>query len=117
MKERDALDFWREFSASSRWEDVWKPRTESLSGDDIVARWCYMDWLRGVHDRRLKVKWDHAYIEVLIRPDWLGDVVTFDSDSDDSNISSEGSETSETREKLAVAHQEFTELHKYCQRD
>ena len=37
--------------------------------------------------------------------------VTFDSDSDDSNISSEGSETSETREKLAVAHQEFTELH------
>lgn len=74
------------------------------------------------------MKWDHVYkdlfrfrngpfgfeiIEILIRPDWLGDVVTFDSDSDESNISSEGSETSETREKLAVAHQEFTELHKY----
>lgn len=91
-----------------------------------------MDWLRGVHDRRLKVKWDHVYkdlfrfrngpfgfeiIEILIRPDLLSDVVTFDSDSDDSNISSEGSETSETREKLAVAHQKFTELHKYWQRD
>ncbi len=75
------------------------------------------------------MKWVHFYkdlfrfrngpfgfeiIEILIRPDWLGDVVTFDSDSDDSNISSEGSET---REKLAVAHQEFTELHKYWQRD
>lgn len=72
------------------------------------------------------MKWVHFYkdlfrfrngpfgfeiIEILIRPDWLGDVVTFDSDSDDSNISSEGSET---REKLAVAH---TELHKYWQRD
>lgn len=130
MKERDALDFWQEFSASSRWEDVWKPWTESLSGDDIEARWCYMNWLRDIHDRRLKFKWDHIYkdffrfrngpfgfeiIEILIRPDWLG-VVTFDSDSDHSSSSSnssssEGRETSETREKLAVAHQEFAELH------
>lgn len=56
-------------------------------------------------------------IEILIRIDWLG--VTLDSDSDNSSSSSsegtegtEISETGETREKLAVAHQEFAELHK-----
>lgn len=130
MKERDALDFWREFSASSLWEEVWKPWTESLSGDDIGARWWYMNWLRGTDDKRLKFKWDHIYkdmfsfrngpfgfeiVEILIRPDWLG--LSLNSDSDDSNSSegseaSEASEASETREKLAVAHQELAELHK-----
>lgn len=51
-----------------------------------------------------RFSWDHIYkdlfsfrngpfgfeiIEMLIRPHWLG-IVTFDSDSDDSNSSSEG---------------------------
>lgn len=126
MRERDALDFWRDFSASGRWEEVWKPWTESLSGDDIGARWWYMNWLRGIHDKRLKVKWDDIYkdmfrfrngpfgfeiIEILIRPDWLG--ATLDSDSDSSSSEgSEGREISETREKVEVAHKEFAELHK-----
>lgn len=126
MKERDALDFWREFSVSSQWEEVWKPWTEALSGDDIGARWWYMKWLRGVHDKRLKVKWDDIYkdifrfrngpfgfeiIEILNRPDWLGDTLDSDSDSSSSEGSEEG-ETGETREKLEVVHEEFAELHK-----
>lgn len=63
-----------------------------------------MNWLRGIHDKRLKAKWDDVYkdmfrfrngpfgfeiTEILIRPDWLG--VRLDSDSDsgpDSNSSS-----------------------------
>lgn len=91
-----------------------------------------MNWLGGIHDRRLKLKWDHVYknmfrfrngpfgfeiIEILIRTVELG--VTLDSDTDKSNSSSsegtegtEISETGETREKLAVTHQEFAELHK-----
>lgn len=139
MNERDALDFWRQFSASSQWREVWKPWTESLNGDDIGARWWYMNWLRGIHDKRLKAKWDDVYkdmfrfrngpfgfeiIEILIRPDWLGVRLDSDSDSDpDSNsssISSSNTErnekesvanaTSGTRERLAVAHQELTAL-------
>lgn len=72
----------------------------------------------------LRLSWDHIFkdffsfrngpfgfeiIEILISSDWLG-VVTFDSDSDYSNCVSEVIERSETKEKLAVAHQEFAEL-------
>lgn len=133
MTERDALDFWREFSASSQWREVWKPWTESLSGDDIGARWWYMNWLRGVHDRRFKVKWDDIYkdifrfrngpfgfeiIEILIRPHWLGDRLYSESDSSSSDggseggEGSEGNETSEISERLAEAHQELATVEK-----
>lgn len=105
MMERDALEFWREFSASSLWEDMWKPWTESLNNDDIRARCYYMKWLPTV-DYRLKVKWGNAFgdffrfrngpfgfeiIEVLNRPDWLDVEGTTDPSS------SEESETGETR--------------------
>lgn len=85
MKERDALEFWREFSASSQWEEVWKPWAESLSNDDITARCYYMKCLKRV-DKSLKAKWDDAFtdvfrfrsgpfgfeiVEILNRPDWL----------------------------------------------
>lgn len=141
MNERDALDFWQEFSASSKWKEVWKPWTESLSGDDIRARWWYVNWLRGIHDKRLKVKWDDIYrgifrfrngpfgfeiVEILIRPDWLGKSLDNDSDSSSSerrersernegserSKRNEGSETSEIRERLVVAHKELATLHK-----
>ena len=94
-----------------------------------------MNWLRGIHDKGLKIKWDDVYkdmfrfrngpfgfeiIEILFRPDWLGLRLDSDSDSDsDSNSSSsterserisEASVTSETRERLAVAHKELTAL-------
>lgn len=105
MKERDAVEFWREFSASSLWEDVWKPWTESLNDDDIRARCYYMKWLPTV-DSRLKLKWGNAFgdvsrfrngpfgfeiIEVLNRPDWLDVEGTTDPSR------SEESETGETR--------------------
>lgn len=99
-----------------------------------------MNWLRGIHDKRLKVKWDDVYkdmfrfrngpfgfeiTEIFFRPDWLGVRLDSDSGSDsDSNGSSssiissterskrisEASVTSETRERLAVAHKELTAL-------
>lgn len=136
MKERDALDFWRDFSASSRWKEVWEPWTRSLSGDDIGARWWYMNWLRGIHDKRFKLKWDDIYkdifrfrsgpfgleiIEILIRPDWLGDILDSESDSSSSEESegsegSEGSEASERsdtieiRRRLEVAQKELAAI-------
>lgn len=94
MQERDALDFWREFSTSSQWEEVWKPWTESLNNDDITARCYYMKWLRVV-DKSRKVKWDDAFkdvfrfrngpfgfeiVEILNRPDWLDADSTTDAD-------------------------------------
>lgn len=95
MKERDALEFWREFSASSQWEKVWKPWTESLNEDAITARCYYMKWLNGV-DKSLKVKWGDVFkdafrfrngpfgyeiVEILNRPLWLDAESTTDSDS------------------------------------
>lgn len=75
-----------------------------------------MNWLRGIHDKRLKAKWDDVYkdmfrfrngpfgfeiIEILIRPDWLG--VRLDShsgsgpDSNNSSISSISSSSNTER--------------------
>lgn len=110
MKERDALEFWLEFSASSQWEDVWKPWTDSLNDDDIRARCYYMKLLPSVQTGA-KVKWGDAFkevfryrvgpfgfeiVEVLHRPDWL------DVDGTTNPSSSEESETGETREDGTV---------------
>lgn len=108
IKERDALEFWREFSATSQWKDVWKPWTESLKPDDIIARWCYIKWLIDLDDdQSLKLKWGNAVkdvfrfrknetfgfeiVEIFNRPNWLGDAYSA-TDFDSSELG-EGSHT------------------------
>lgn len=105
VKERDVLEFWRQFSASSQWEEVWKPWTESLGDDDIRARCYYMSWLPSV-DEKQRLKWGNAFtesfrfkdgpfgfeiVEVLNRPDRLDVDSTTDPSSSDMDSSSSSS--------------------------
>lgn len=115
MKERGALDFWREFSATSQWEEVWKPWTESLEPDDIIARWCYVKWLIDLDEELLKLKWGDAFkdvfrfrknetfgfeiVGILNRPNWLDNAYSeTDSDSSEWGEGSHRGDTEGTKE-------------------
>lgn len=84
-----------------------------------------MNWLRGIHDKRLKVKWDDVYkdmfrfrngpfgfeiTEILFRPDWLGVRLDSDlgSDSDSNSSSSSSSSISSTERSERISEASVT---------
>lgn len=110
MNERDAIEFWVHFSATSLWSQVWKPWTESLDADDMNARYYYIKWLNSFEDNSLKLKWDEAFgdafryqqsafgfeiVEILNTPDWLYNAYSASDPDDDDDEKSEGSQTAD----------------------
>lgn len=123
ITERDALDFWLKFSTTDEWEKAWKPWTESMTHDDIRARCYYMSWLPSV-DKRLRVKWGHAFTdvfrfelgpfgyeiaEVLSRPDWLdADRITDPSSNDEESKAVETREVEEEENEAPIPEEEIS---------